>query len=143
MLAHVSFFTKFNLSCLGIVWYPDRIFVAVLYTCDSDKVMRYTDEGPVSELCKWSVDLGMLPSFQQHAASLPPGVNGHGFYTEFELGLELDSAGELSCLVLKFESVPFNFGWAMSCLVSFSPAVPMWRASERACSSGGHGDEPA
>lgn len=66
----------------------------MLYTSDSDKVMRYTDEGPVSELCKWSVDLGLLPSFQHHAAVMPPGGNGHGFYTEFELGLELDSAGE-------------------------------------------------
>ncbi|KAG8887888.1 hypothetical protein FRB98_008783 [Tulasnella sp. 332] len=70
----------------------DRIFVAVLYTSDLDKVMRYTDEGPVSELCKWSVDLGLLPSFQHHAAVLPQGGNGQGFYTEFELGLELDSA---------------------------------------------------
>ncbi|KAG8989997.1 hypothetical protein FRB93_003373 [Tulasnella sp. JGI-2019a] len=67
----------------------DRIFVAVLYTSDSDKVMRYTDEGPVSELCKWSVDLGLLPSFQHHAVH---GGNRQGFYTEFELGLELDSA---------------------------------------------------
>ncbi|KAG8908847.1 hypothetical protein FRB99_003086 [Tulasnella sp. 403] len=68
----------------------DRIFVAVLYTSDMDKVMRYTDEGPMSELCKWSVDLGMLPSFQMHASMPHP----KGFYTEFELGLELDSAGE-------------------------------------------------
>lgn len=69
----------------------DRIFVAVLYTSDIDKVMRYTDEGPMAELCKWSVDLGMLPSFQMNAQM---GVNPNGFYTEFELGLELDSAGE-------------------------------------------------
>ena len=68
----------------------DRIFVAVLYTSDSDKVMRYTDEGPTEELCKWSVDLGMLPSFQMHTHMHHP----NGFYTEFELGLELDSAGE-------------------------------------------------
>jgi len=64
----------------------DRLFVAILYTSDSDRVMRYTDEGETNELCKWTVDLGNLPSFQ-HAAQTQP----TGFYTEFELGLELDS----------------------------------------------------
>jgi len=66
----------------------DRVFVAVLYTSEEDKSMRYTDEGAIDELCKWSVDLGMLPSFQMHAQMNHP----KGFYTEFELGLELDSA---------------------------------------------------
>ncbi|KIO30475.1 hypothetical protein M407DRAFT_20531 [Tulasnella calospora MUT 4182] len=67
-----------------------RIFVAVLFTSDVDKTMRYTDEGAIEELCKWSVDLGMLPTFQMHANMPHP----NGFYTDFELGLELDSAGE-------------------------------------------------
>jgi hypothetical protein len=49
--------------------------------------MRYTDEGEVLELCKWTVDLTSLPTFQQNAAV----SNMAGFYTEFELGLELDS----------------------------------------------------
>lgn len=49
--------------------------------------MRYTDEGEILELCKWTVDLTSLPTFQQNAA----GSNMAGFYTEFELGLELDS----------------------------------------------------
>ncbi|KDQ16894.1 hypothetical protein BOTBODRAFT_106352 [Botryobasidium botryosum FD-172 SS1] len=66
----------------------DRIFVAVLYTSESDQIMRYTDEGETSELCKWTVDLSSLPSFQQNASN----PQGTGFYTEFELGLELDSA---------------------------------------------------
>jgi hypothetical protein len=66
----------------------DRMFVAVLYTSDTDQIMRYTDEGETTELCKWTVDLGALPSFQQNANSPQP----TGFYTEFELGLELDSA---------------------------------------------------
>jgi len=65
----------------------DRLFVAILYTSDSDKIMRYTDEGETNELCKWTVDLGNLPSFQHQANS----ASG-GFYTEFVLGLELDSA---------------------------------------------------
>lgn len=72
----------------------DRLFVAVLYTSDSDKIMRYTDEGETIELCKWTVDLSNLPSFQQQAAT----VQG-GFYTEFELGLELDSAEVRGILV--------------------------------------------
>jgi len=71
----------------------DRTFVAVLYTSDIDKVMRYTDEGEITELCKWTVDLGTLPTFQKYATT------GQGFYTEFELGLELDSA-EVRGLVL-------------------------------------------
>ncbi|OBZ74645.1 Heat shock protein 12B [Grifola frondosa] len=66
----------------------DRMFVATLYRSDSDKIMRYTDEGEIMELCKWTIDLGALPSFQQ-SASTP---QASGFYTEFELGLELDSA---------------------------------------------------
>ncbi|KAI0738739.1 hypothetical protein BC629DRAFT_1566138, partial [Irpex lacteus] len=65
-----------------------RIFVATLFTSDTDKIMRYTDEGETTELCKWTVDLSVLPSFQENA-SMP---NPNGFYTEFELGLELDSA---------------------------------------------------
>ncbi|KAH7103744.1 hypothetical protein BKA62DRAFT_615790 [Auriculariales sp. MPI-PUGE-AT-0066] len=64
----------------------DRNFVAVLFTSESAQQFRYTDEGDLVELCKWTVDLGSLPTFQQNAA------NPHGFYTEFELGLELDSA---------------------------------------------------
>ncbi|KLO16492.1 actin-like ATPase domain-containing protein [Schizopora paradoxa] len=72
----------------------DRLFVAILYTSDSDRIMRYTDEGETNELCKWTVDLGNLPSFQ-HAANSQP----NGFYTEFELGLELDSCEVRGILV--------------------------------------------
>ncbi|KAG8787696.1 hypothetical protein FRC15_008371 [Serendipita sp. 397] len=53
----------------------DRLFVAVLYTSEVDKEMRYTDEGETIELCKWTVDLGTLPPFQQYAQSQ------QGFYT--------------------------------------------------------------
>lgn len=65
--------------------------------------MRYTDEGETSELCKWTVDLSSLPTFQQNASYTHAG----GFYTgqeiylwielelililDFEVGLELDS----------------------------------------------------
>ncbi|KII84108.1 hypothetical protein PLICRDRAFT_168186 [Plicaturopsis crispa FD-325 SS-3] len=66
----------------------DSTFVAVLFTSDSDKVFRYTDEGETIELCKWTVNLGSLPTFQQNASTPQP----NGFYTEFELALELDSA---------------------------------------------------
>ncbi|KIJ28227.1 hypothetical protein M422DRAFT_54708, partial [Sphaerobolus stellatus SS14] len=69
--------------------YQDRTFEATLYTSDSDKIYRYTDEGAIRELCKWTVDVGVLPSFQQQA-SMPTGSGG--FYTEFKLGLSVDSA---------------------------------------------------
>lgn len=73
----------------------DRMFVATLYTADNDKIMRYTDEGETMELCKWTVDLNVLPSFQENASMPHP----TGFYTEFELGLELDSAEVRGILV--------------------------------------------
>ncbi|KAG6374067.1 hypothetical protein JVT61DRAFT_4708 [Boletus reticuloceps] len=66
----------------------DCHFVAVLYTSETDKMMRYTDEGETTELCKWTVDLSSLPTFQHNASISHP----NGFYTEFELGLEMDSA---------------------------------------------------
>ncbi|KAH9960279.1 actin-like ATPase domain-containing protein [Russula dissimulans] len=66
----------------------DRVFVATMYTSDADKIMRYTDEGETVELCNWTVDIGSLPSFQENA-SMP---TQNGFYTDFELGLELDGA---------------------------------------------------
>ena len=67
------------------------MFIAVLFTSESSQQFRYTDDGDLVELCKWTVDLGSLPPFQQHAASQAAAM-GQGFYTEFELGLELDSA---------------------------------------------------
>ncbi|KAG8820632.1 hypothetical protein FRC17_010099 [Serendipita sp. 399] len=77
----------------------DRLFVAVLYTSEVDKEMRYTDEGETIELCKWTVDLGTLPPFQQFAQSQ------QGFYTEFELGLELDSAEVRGVVLYKGQEV--------------------------------------
>ncbi len=55
----------------------DCMFEAVLYTSDSDRIMRYADEGEMDKLCNWTVDLGTLPSFQLHANNPQPG----GFYT--------------------------------------------------------------
>jgi hypothetical protein len=66
----------------------DRVFVATMYTSDADKIMRYTDEGETVKLCRWTVDIGSLPSFQENA-NVP---TQDGFYTDFELGLELDGA---------------------------------------------------
>ncbi|KAH9982005.1 actin-like ATPase domain-containing protein [Russula compacta] len=66
----------------------DRVFVATMYTSDADNIMRYTDEGETVELCKWTVDISSLPSFQENASMPTP----NGFYTDFELGLELDGA---------------------------------------------------
>ncbi|KAJ8516208.1 hypothetical protein ONZ45_g6483 [Pleurotus djamor] len=86
----------------------DSTFVAVLYTSDGEKILRYTDEGETMELCKWTVDIASLPSFRQNAAS--PGAGG--FYTEFELGLELDSAEVRGILIYggqEWGRVTFDF----------------------------------
>jgi len=66
----------------------DRTFVADLYTSETDQMLRYTDEGQIQDLCKWTVDLGTLPTFRLYSQQPHP----NGFYTDFELGLELDSA---------------------------------------------------
>jgi hypothetical protein len=55
----------------------DSIFETVLYTSDSDQIMRYTDEGETNELCRCYVDLAPLPNFQAQARTIPSG----GFYT--------------------------------------------------------------
>ncbi|KAG9217771.1 hypothetical protein CCMSSC00406_0003540 [Pleurotus cornucopiae] len=86
----------------------DSTFVAVLYTSETEKVLRYTDEGETVELCKWTVDISTLPTFRQNAANPPPG----GFYTEFELGLELDSAEVRGILIFNGQEwgrVTFDF----------------------------------
>lgn len=51
--------------------------------------------GPIEELCRWTVDLSPLPAFQQNAQLAREGNAGggnQGVYTEFALGLVLDSA---------------------------------------------------
>ncbi|KAF8591765.1 actin-like ATPase domain-containing protein [Ramaria rubella] len=79
----------------------DRTFEAVLFTSESEQIMRYTDEGACNELCKWTVDLGSLPSFQQQASIPQP----NGFYTEFELGLSVDSAEVRGVLIYDNQEV--------------------------------------
>ncbi|KAK1232190.1 hypothetical protein PQX77_004671 [Marasmius sp. AFHP31] len=97
-------FCKFSQSV------QDSSFVAVLYTSDSDRAMRYTDEGETTELCKWTVDLSSLPAFQGNAAA--SASQGGSFYTEFEIGLELDSAEVRGILLYNNEEwgrVTFDF----------------------------------
>lgn len=93
----------------------DSIFETVLYTSDSDQLMRYTDEGETNELCRCYVDLAPLPNFQAQASAIPSGgfytgmcafcsplwrhnqldpANDHGI--DFELGFELDTAGKVA-----------------------------------------------
>ncbi|KAG9126936.1 hypothetical protein FRC07_001311 [Ceratobasidium sp. 392] len=74
-------FRKFSKSI------QDCVFEVQIYTSDYERIMRYTDEGETTELCKWTLDLSNLPSFKEHAK----GQKQNGFYTEFELGLRLDS----------------------------------------------------
>ncbi|KAI5477442.1 protein of heat shock protein Hsp70 family [Pseudohyphozyma bogoriensis] len=65
----------------------DCLFTAILYVSDADQIFRYTDEGETYELCRWTVDLSSLPAFYYNSQN-----STGGFYTEFDLGLELDSA---------------------------------------------------
>ena len=58
-------------------FFLDSAFVATLYTSDSDKIFRYTDEGETTELCKWTVDLSSLPTFRENASMMQM----NGFYT--------------------------------------------------------------
>ncbi|KAG6856845.1 hypothetical protein H0H87_012903 [Tephrocybe sp. NHM501043] len=70
----------------------DSTFIATLFTSDSEKIMRYTDEGETTELCKWTVNLSSLPTFQQNAAV--PQLNG--FYTGVDFFFYLFEAYELT-----------------------------------------------
>ncbi|GJN93743.1 hypothetical protein Rhopal_006800-T1 [Rhodotorula paludigena] len=63
----------------------DSVFTAHLYVSNSEELYRYTDEGDLTELCRWTVDLAALPRFQHIAQD-------GGGYIEFDLALALDSA---------------------------------------------------
>ncbi|GAA5992962.1 hypothetical protein JCM10908_000772 [Rhodotorula pacifica] len=63
----------------------DSVFTAHLFVSNSEELYRYTDEGDLAELCRWTVDLAALPRFRELER------NGGG-YIEFDLGLQLDSA---------------------------------------------------
>ncbi|KAF9511529.1 hypothetical protein BS47DRAFT_1346698 [Hydnum rufescens UP504] len=70
----------------------DRNFVAVIYASASDKMMRYTDEGEIFELCLWTVDVGLLPSFQSRANDAPG-----GFYIGISILDSTEVRGVLLC----------------------------------------------
>ncbi|KAF8331926.1 actin-like ATPase domain-containing protein [Cantharellus anzutake] len=70
-------FSKFTCSP------QDRWFRSIIYT--SDKMVRYEDEDGIDEWCKWGVDLYQIPGFEELAKK------SQGFWTDFELGLEVDS----------------------------------------------------
>ncbi|POY72841.1 hypothetical protein BMF94_4096 [Rhodotorula taiwanensis] len=63
----------------------DSVFTAHLFVSNSEELYRYTDEGDLAELCRWTVDLGALPRFRELERT-------GGGYIEFDLGLQLDSA---------------------------------------------------
>lgn len=52
---------------IGLMTLADSMFCGALYTSDSEQIMRYMDEGKVTELCKLAADLSTLPSFVEHA----------------------------------------------------------------------------
>ncbi|KAH9948487.1 actin-like ATPase domain-containing protein [Amylocystis lapponica] len=86
-------------SCKYSQTAEDRMFVATLHILGTDRIMRYMDEGETTQLCQWTVDLGVLLSFQ-HNASMP---HASGFYADFEFGLDLDSSEIRGALIYKEE----------------------------------------
>ncbi|KAG8742704.1 hypothetical protein FRC12_015292 [Ceratobasidium sp. 428] len=64
-------FCKFSKSI------EDYAFEVQIYTSDNERIMRYTDEGETTELCKWTIDLSLLPNFKENAKA----HNRNGFYT--------------------------------------------------------------
>ncbi|KAJ7468632.1 D-arabinono-1,4-lactone oxidase-domain-containing protein [Mycena latifolia] len=87
-------------------------FTATLYSTAS-ATARYADEtgAGLREVCVWRADVGVLPTFQAAAQTHPAG----GFYTDFEVGLELDSAEVRGVLVCE------NVEWGR---VVFAPSPP-------------------
>ena len=57
--------------------FVDFTFVITIFASDEDKVMRYTDEGKITERCKWAIDISSLPVFKHNASMYQSG----GFYT--------------------------------------------------------------
>ncbi|KAJ7260968.1 actin-like ATPase domain-containing protein [Mycena haematopus] len=84
----------------------DTTFTATLYT-SSSSTARYADDedAALRELCVWKADVGVLAAFQEAAQRNP----GGGFYTDFELGLEIDSA-EVRGVLLDGEGLGREWG---------------------------------
>ncbi|KAG8705098.1 hypothetical protein FRC09_003157 [Ceratobasidium sp. 395] len=64
----------------------DSIYTGILYTSDSDRDLRYTDEESVVQMCTFKVDLSLLPDFG------PITNDKTEFVTRFELSFEFHSA---------------------------------------------------
>jgi hypothetical protein len=114
------------------------MFVTIIFASEAHKVLRYTDEGEATEVCKWTVDLSSLPTFIQNS-----NMHSGGFYTgsdnlpfqwklssvvpEFELGLELDNAEVRGVLMYKGRTwgrqVPFSE--SMQGLIKPQPRVTL------------------
>ncbi|KAJ6476249.1 actin-like ATPase domain-containing protein [Mycena sanguinolenta] len=84
----------------------DATFTATLYT-SSSSTARYADDADAAlrELCVWKADVSVLAAFQEAAQRNPAG----GFYTDFELGLEIDSA-EVRGVLLDGEGLGREWG---------------------------------
>ncbi|KAF7297155.1 FAD-binding PCMH-type domain-containing protein [Mycena indigotica] len=87
----------------------DSTFTATLYTFDSDAstdvdTARYADEAELRPVCDWRVDLRGLRGWS---------ANGEGgFYTDFEIGLEVDGGAVGGTLIYQQEEcgrVVFDF----------------------------------
>ncbi|KAJ7079567.1 hypothetical protein B0H15DRAFT_1025452 [Mycena belliarum] len=92
----------------------DSTFTATLYSTPS-ATARYADEAGagLAEVCVWRADVGVLPAFKYAcAAAGGDGGGGGGFYTEFGVGLALDSGsveGVLVCDGVEWGRVVFAY----------------------------------
>ncbi|QRW14093.1 hypothetical protein RhiLY_13092 [Ceratobasidium sp. AG-Ba] len=86
----------------------DSIFEVLLYTSDSEQIIRYIDQGETSELRKWTIDLNSLPSFKAKTQAgtrvFEPGYTRNAdvdfqTLTEFQLGLQIDSSEVRGALI--------------------------------------------
>lgn len=66
----------------------------LIYLIDRACQLFLSLAGETYELCRWTVDLSTLPAFYYNAQH-----STGGFYTEFDLGLILDSAEVLGTFV--------------------------------------------
>lgn len=115
------------------------MFVTNIFASEAPKVLRYTDEGETTEVCKWTVDLSSLPTFIQNSnmhnsggfytgsVTYPSSGNYQTFAPEFELGLELDNAEVRGVLMYKGRTwgrqVPFSK--SMHGLINPEPSVTL------------------
>ncbi|KAF9517331.1 hypothetical protein BS47DRAFT_523272 [Hydnum rufescens UP504] len=65
----------------------DSEFVVPLYMSDSAEIKHNTNQGGLTHIRDWKIDLSVVRSFMRYSRHPPPG----GFHTKFQVGIEIDS----------------------------------------------------